>query len=118
MISPPEIIDSYATLLLKVSTEINALGNCFLVSSNIGITLFNSSSTLISAAPGRELYPPMSIISAPEFIIFSTCLSILSLVLYLPPSKKESGVTFKIPIIFGVEKFSRLPLIFIVIVIC
>ena len=36
--------------------------------------------------------------------------------LYFPPSKKESGVMFKTPIILGVVKFNNLPPMLIVII--
>ena len=81
----------------------------------MGITRSVSFSIVSFLAPGLELWPPMSIMSAPSKSIFSTWFSILYSELYSPPSKKESGVIYKIPIILGFVKSRRVPFILIVI---
>ena len=95
--SAPAWIELSATLLLKVSTE-TGMSKCFLTASITGRTLCASSSALTGVWPGRVDSPPISIISAPSAIIASVCLKASSIWFHLPPSEKESGVTFKIPI--------------------
>ena len=53
----------------------------------------------ITFEPGLVDSPPISIISAPEFIIDFILFNALLFLLYKPPSEKLSGVIFKIPII-------------------
>ena len=50
-----------------------------------------------SEAPGLEDSPPISSISAPSFSNFLECANDASIDKNLPPSLKESGVTFTIP---------------------
>ena len=57
-----------------------------------------SSATEIFTCPGRVDSPPTSMISAPSLIISSVCFNAASRSPYFPPSEKESGVTFRIPI--------------------
>ena len=92
-IDAPNSIAWIATFARKVSTEIMASGNNFVISLITGITLFNSSCSLIISAPGREEYPPISIILQPSLIIVSALCIAFSVELNFPPSKKESGVT-------------------------
>ena len=54
-------------------------------------------------APGLVDSPPISIISAPSFIISAAYFILLSKSLNFPPSEKLSGVTLSIPIIFGLS---------------
>ena len=70
-----------------------------------GITLESSSSKLILSEPGLVDSPPISIMSAPSFNNYSAWIKALSLLRYFPPSEKESGVTFRIPIIIGFLSF-------------
>jgi hypothetical protein len=51
---------------------------------------------------------------APSSTIFSACRITDEVSEYLPPSKKESGVTFKTPIMAGFSSNSKLPLQLIV----
>lgn len=87
-----------ATSDLYVSIEIGIFVN-FRSSFIIGITLFNSSSNETSFEPGPVDSPPTSIMSAPCFSSSRALFSAFLRVLNSPPSLKESGVTFKIPII-------------------
>ena len=48
--------------------------------------------------PGRVDWPPMSMMSAPSRAISRAWATATWGTQYLPPSEKESGVTFKIPI--------------------
>ena len=63
-----------------------------------GTTRSISSCMVICTCPGRVDSPPTSIIPAPSSIISATCCFAFSKLFHLPPSEKESGVTFKIPI--------------------
>ena len=105
-ITAPEEIANFATSDFLVSTEIGTRIS-FATSSNTGITLDISCATSNSAAPGRVLSPPISIISAPAETIDMQCSVAAFKVEYLPPSEKLSGVTFKIPMIVGVSKDIR-----------
>ena len=58
-----------------------------------------SSSAVNGVQPGRVDSTPKSMISAPSSIICVTWAAAASGVLNLPPSEKESGVPFSIPII-------------------
>ena len=69
-----------------------------------GRTREASSSAETKAAPGRVDSPPISIMSAPSFTICTAWLNAVFLSINLPPSEKESGVTFKIPITAGVVR--------------
>ena len=55
IISAPSSSDLLAILDRKVSIEITKSGNIFLMCFKTGMTLVNSSSTLIFFAPGFEL---------------------------------------------------------------
>ena len=96
--SAPAWIALSATLLLKVSTEMG-MSKRFLTASITGKTLWASSSALTGVCPGRVDSPPISIISAPSAIMASVCRKASSKWFHFPPSEKESGVIFKIPII-------------------
>ena len=87
-----------------MSTEIGKSIPELRIFSKIGEIREISSFTVIGSAPGLVLSPPISIIEAPKFIILINSSKALSNSLYLPPSEKLSGVTFKIPIICGLEK--------------
>ncbi|CAB4921995.1 unannotated protein [freshwater metagenome] len=65
-----------------------------------GITRAISSASLTRSAPGRVDSPPISIMSTPSEIISCARLTADANELCFPPSAKESGVTFKIPMIF------------------
>src|SRR6185369_7077644 len=81
----------------------NSPPNFSLIAFTTGNTLCNSSCAETGSDPGRVDSPPTSIISAPSFIISWTRIKTASILLkYKPPSEKESGVIFKIPITFVV----------------
>src|SRR3954452_6702960 len=63
-----------------------------------GITRSISSRTLTGSAPGRVDSPPMSTMSAPSSFAWRTAASTSR---YIPPSEKESGVTFTTPMTAG-----------------
>ena len=86
-----------ATLPLYVSTEMGTV-SCLLKASIIGTILLISSSSLTGAWPGLVDSPPTSMMSAPSSTIFFARFMAASISLNLPPSEKESGVIFKIPI--------------------
>ena len=65
------------------------------------MTRLNSSSTDTGGDPGRVDSPPISIMSAPSAIMFSACVMAKSKLAYIPPSEKESGVTFNTPMTKG-----------------
>ena len=65
-------------------------------------TRLSSSSSETGSAPGRMDSPPTSTIRAPSSIIWRPAATASSIEAYDPPSEKESGVTFSIPIITGV----------------
>jgi hypothetical protein len=71
-----------------------------------GITRSSSSSSGTGGAPGRVDSPPMSMMSAPSTIIRSAWRSASPRIANLPPSEKESGVTFRMPITNGRSKVS------------
>ena len=74
----------------------------------------SSSSSEIAVEPGRVDSAPMSIISAPSLIISLTPAIAASTSKKSPPSEKESGVKFKIPIIkyfFSSKSFFSLVII-------
>ena len=113
----PSSKDALAIWDLKVSTEKIAESNFFTKTFKIGINLLSSSFSLIILAPGLELAAPISIISAPWVSISLHLFVANSIDWYFPPSKKESGAKFKIPITFGIFKSKILPLQFNVILI-
>ena len=86
MIAAPASIAFFATSALKVSIDNKTSGKFFNNSVTTGSTRSNSSFTDISVAPGRELYPPMSINVAPSVSIFSARLKISESFLRFPPS--------------------------------
>jgi hypothetical protein len=88
------------------------LGNLFAIDFIAGTTLFISSSAGINSLPGLVLCPPMSIIPAPSFSIFSASVTISSTPLNLLPPKNESGVALMIPITIGLSITNNLPLQF------
>ena len=63
---------------------------------------FHSSSGVTGVAPGRVDSPPTSTMAAPARTMSSPCSTAASGSRYAPPSEKESGVTFKIPMMRGV----------------
>ena len=95
--SAPAAIAAFATLLLYVSID-TGISNFSLIARMTGTTRPISSSSEINVYPGRVDSPPTSIIVAPSFIISSVWTSAASRLLNFPPSEKESGVTFNIPI--------------------
>src|SRR5699024_4633174 len=96
--STPASIAASAVAALYVSIDSGIFTACF-TASITGITLFISSSALIGSWSGRVDSPPISIMSAPSSTICLACATAVSIVLYLPPSEKESGVAFRMPII-------------------
>ncbi len=101
----PATIASCATCDLVVSIEIGT--SLFCRSALItGITRSSSSFNVIPLAPGRVLSPPISMITAPDLIISRPRSTATPTSCHLLPAKKESGVTFKIPIIAGLLKSS------------
>ena len=70
-------------------------------------TRAHSSSRLTGSPPGRVDSPPMSRMSAPSSAICRACACAANRVSCAPPSEKESGVTFKMPMISGVGAASR-----------
>ena len=97
-ISAPATNAARATPACRVSTESNAPGNSQRRASTTGTTRCNSSSTAISTEPGRVDSPPISIISAPAASRLRACATAAGTPTCRPPSEKESGVTFRIPI--------------------
>ena len=87
-----------ATIDLVVSIDIQT-SDFFLIPSITGITLEISSSKLTGSENGLVDSPPISIISAPFLTISNACSIAVFFLKYCPPSEKESGVTFKIPMI-------------------
>ena len=69
--SMPTLAASCITIALEVSTEIQQ-SKRFCTASTKGITRCNSSVSDTSSAIGRVDSPPISIIVAPSFSIFST----------------------------------------------
>lgn len=62
-----------------------------------GIIRLSSSSGVTSEKPGRVDIPPTSIIAAQSSAICNARATASSTCIYFPPSEKESGVTFSIP---------------------
>ena len=95
--SAPASSTAAATAAWRVSTEITASvhGRS---SRTTGSTRSSSSSTETSAAPGLVDSPPMSRIRAPCRSSSFAWETARSTVWKRPPSEKESGVTFTIPI--------------------
>ena len=104
LMSPaPAFTASRITSALLVSIEIT---HCafFATASITGMVLSSSSCSETSGAPGRVDSPPMSINLAPSSIMRSAWSKACFTSACLPPSEKESGVTFKIPITCGCDK--------------
>lgn len=99
IMAAPALIASRITSGFDVSTETDM----FLLTSDctIGIIRLNSSSMLTGSLPGRVDSPPMSSQSAPSLTRRDACRSAPSVEAHKPPSEKESGVTFTIPITSG-----------------
>ena len=72
-----------------------------------GTTRSSSTSGATGTAPGRVDSPPTSITSAPSAIMARARTSAASSARYLPPSEKESGVTFSTPITRGITGRNR-----------
>ena len=68
--------------------------------STMGSTRAASSSALTGVWPGRVDSPPMSIMAAPSSAMRPACLSAASRSVQSPPSEKESGVTFRMPMTY------------------
>src|SRR6185369_5226591 len=97
----PTAIAARATFALRVSMEIvTSLRRR--MSSITGTTRAISSSIETGAAPGRVDSPPTSMIVAPSSIICSAACSAFVWSKWTPPSEKESGVTFRMPMTAGV----------------
>ena len=67
----------------------------------------SSRETPNSSKPGRVDSPPTSMMSAPSSRMRRACRSAASGVLCSPPSEKESGVTFRIPMMRGRFSISK-----------
>ena len=107
-IPAPAATAAVATAALVVSTEITAF--VFAASPRMtGITRRISSSTGTGMEPGRVDSPPTSRIAAPSASISNPRATASSTDRYAPPSEKESGVTFRIPMTRGRPDRSRTP---------
>ena len=95
---------------LQVSTDSISLGKCLAMSSIAGIILASSSDSVTNVAPGREEAPPISMIFAPSVTNWRTLSRMVFSSVNLPPSKKESGVIFKMPITCGCDMSIKYPL--------
>ena len=98
IIEAPTCKASLATIDFVVSIDIQT-SDFSLIPLITGITLEISSSKLTGSENGLVDSPPISIIFAPFLIIANACSTATFLSKYWPPSEKESGVTFKIPMI-------------------
>jgi len=87
-----------AVSALYVSIESGTCGNASRTARMTGMTRRISSSAGTGSCPGRVDSPPMSRISAPASTIRTACSTAASTAMYRPPSEKESGVTFRMPI--------------------
>src|SRR5438094_5537291 len=99
-----------ATAALRVSTDTGPKprrASC----SITGATRAISSGAATGAAPGRVDSPPTSSSSHPSATSRSACATARSAVEKRPPSEKESGVTFTIPISTGWSRASVRPAI-------
>ena len=97
MIEAPALMAASAVLARIVSILI--LTPCFASSVITGIVRASSSASLTRSAPGLVDSPPISIMSTPSSIISNPRARAASNSLCFPPSAKESGVTFKMPMI-------------------
>ncbi len=66
-----------------------------------GMTRRSSSSADTGSLPGRVLSPPTSMTSAPSAHMARPCSTASVRARKLPPSEKESGVTFRMPMTSG-----------------
>ena len=98
-ISAPAAAASRITSGLLVSTDTISPSRASVFTT--GITRASSSSSETSAAPGRVDSPPTSMMSAPSAASFLPQATAASVVACSPPSEKESGVTFTIPMMRG-----------------
>jgi hypothetical protein len=87
---------------LRVSTETQAPRAAS--AAITGTIRATSSGAATGCACGRVLSPPMSMISAPASSIAIPAVTAACGVPKSPPSEKESGVTFRIPITRGRRK--------------
>jgi hypothetical protein len=87
-----------ATAGLRVSTDTGTSGSSSAIRRITGTTRWISSSGATTSEPGRVDSPPTSTSSAPSATIWIACFTASSTLAYEPPSEKESGVTFTIPI--------------------
>ena len=92
----PSLAAYSAVSALNVSTD-TGTGHFLTICGKNCDKIAISSLAPTGTKPGREDSAPISIISAPSFTISSICAKALSTVFHLPPSEKESLVTFKIP---------------------
>ena len=106
IISTPFLIPFIITLDFLVSKDNNAFGNFFLNLLIIIFILDHSCAALIVLDPGLVDSPPISMIFAPSLSINLICLLASFFLKNKPPSEKLSGVTFKIPIIWGLLNFN------------
>src|ERR1700736_2635425 len=96
----PSSVARRATLALDVSIEI---GTSMRLASlpRMGSRRASSSSAATGVCPGRVDSAPTSIMSAPSAASFSDCCMAASRLKNLPPSEKESGVMFNMPMMTG-----------------
>jgi hypothetical protein len=90
---------------LRVSIEIIVSSPAARSAEITGTVRRISSATATSAAPGRVLSPPMSMMSAVSAIALA-CASAAPRSANNPPSEKLSGVTFRMPMIRGRSRLS------------
>ena len=98
IIVAPTFRAALATFALVVSILTVVFGKDLAIASITGIVRTNSSASVTRSAPGRVDSPPTSMMSTPSEIISFTRFIAAGRELCIPPSAKESGVTFKIPI--------------------
>src|ERR1700687_2989803 len=100
-IDAPSARAALATSDFSVSMEIATSLQRERIARIAGSTRLSSSRTGTSLAPGLVDSPPTSIASAPSEIMRSACAIAASVETKLPPSLKLSGVTLRIPKMFG-----------------
>src|SRR5271165_7125992 len=98
-ISAPAARAWRAVSALYVSIDRNRSGNRLRRRFMTGMTRRSSSFAGTGSDPGRDDSPPTSRMMAPSLTIRSACRNAASSSMNRPPSEKESGVTFKTPII-------------------
>mmetsp|Transcript_72854 Transcript_72854/g.202049 ORF Transcript_72854/g.202049 Transcript_72854/m.202049 type:complete len:380 (-) Transcript_72854:266-1405(-) len=97
--SAPAATAARATAALRVSTLIVTFRFFARIARTMGTTRRISSSAITSAAPGRVDSPPTSRIWAPASTMACAVESASSTLKLSPPSLKESGVAFNMPMI-------------------